>query len=265
MHNERSLVSLQIQNDESRKKQVEFQESTFDVIVIGSGPGGYVAAIRLGQLGKKTALIERDKIGGVCLNVGCIPSKALISASKLMKSAREAQKMGIEGQLTVNLPKLQGWKQSVVDRLTSGVEFLCKESGVNIIHGNATLVSTNQVEVKNGDERKTIRFNDAIIATGTSPIELPLVRFDGKRVISSTESLSLLEPPKTLTIIGGGVIGLEIGMAYSNLFGTKLVIIELLDQLLPGTDMELVNVLYRSLQKIGAEIHTKSRVISGKS
>ena len=237
-----------------------------DAVVIGSGPGGYHAAIRLGQLGKRTAMIEKDKVGGVCLNVGCIPSKALITAGKLVKNTREAKKMGIDAKLEVDISKLQEWKQGVVHRLTSGVEFLCKQNHVEIIQGYAKFISPNEIEVMQESPRQNSRisFKDAIVATGASSIELPNLKYDGKRIISSTEALDLREVPKKMLLVGGGVIGLEIGMAYANLFGTELTIVELLDQLLPGTDIELVNLVSKQLGKLGAKINTKSKVISGK-
>jgi len=233
-----------------------------DVAVIGSGPGGYVCAIRLGQLGKKVALIEKERIGGVCLNVGCIPSKALITASKLVKNARNANKMGINADVSVDIAKLQQWKQSVVDRLTSGVALLCKANGVQILKGNAMLHSPKVISVtdETSQESTTVKCQDVVIATGSSSIELPNIKYDGKRIISSTEALSLSEPPKRMLIVGGGAIGLEIGMAYANLFGTELVIVELLDQLLPGVDLELVNTVTRSLQRMNAKIYVKSKV-----
>lgn len=235
-----------------------------EVAVIGSGPGGYTAAIRLGQLGKNVVLIEKDRIGGVCLNIGCIPSKALITVSKLVKNVRESEKMGITAGISIDIAKLQAWKLGVVNRLTSGVEFLCKQNRVQIVRGNATFQTPNQILVRaNKDGRDvTVSFKNAIIATGTSPIELPSVKFDGKRILSSTEALELTSPPKSILLIGGGVIGLEIGMAYANLFGTKLTIVELLDQLLPGTDLDLVEPVKRNLDKLGAKIYLKSKVKS---
>jgi dihydrolipoamide dehydrogenase len=239
------------------------QNPTSDVVVIGSGPGGYVAAIRLAQLGKSVTLVEKDKIGGVCLNVGCIPSKALITASKLVKNARNASKMGIDAAVAVNITKLQEWKQGVVGKLTGGVSQLLKSYKVKILKGNARFLSPASLEIESsGNQRINLQFNQVIIATGSSPIEIPSAKFDGKRIITSTEALSLSEPPKRLLIVGGGVIGLEIGMAYANLFGTELTIVELFDQLLPGVDLELVNIVSRSLQKLNAKVYLKSRVKS---
>ncbi len=234
-----------------------------DSVVIGAGPGGYVAAIRLGQLGKSVALVENERLGGVCLNVGCIPSKALISASKLVKKARNASKMGIDAEVTVNLAKLQDWKQSVVDRLSNGVGILCRANNVEVMNGTARIVSPNEIELESSDKsrgRTTIKCHNIIVATGSSSIELPNLKFDGKRILTSTEALELKESPKKMLIVGGGVIGLEIGMAYANLFGTELTIVELMDQLLPGLDLELVNVVSSNLQRLGAKIFVKSKV-----
>ena len=203
------------------------------VVVIGSGPGGYVAAIRLAQLGKSVIVVEKEKIGGVCLNVGCIPSKAIISAGKLAKNARNGSTMGIEANVSVNITKLQEWKQTVVGKLTGGVSQLLKSYKVRVVQGSARFLSPTKIAVEqpSGQVLKTITidFEQAIVATGSSPIEIPSLRFDGKRIISSTEALSLTVPPNKLLIVGGGVIGLEIGMAYANLFGTELTIVELFE------------------------------------
>src|SRR5579875_2294024 len=239
--------------------QAQANGGSFDAIVIGGGPGGYVCAIRLGQLGKRVALVEREKLGGVCLNVGCIPSKALIYASKLVKQARGAGVMGITADVSVDVQKLQQWKQRVVDRLTSGVALLCRANNVQTFFGNARIEAEGQVLVSGSDGNKTLLCKAIVIATGSRSIELPNARFDGRRIVSSTEALSLETPPKKMLIVGGGVIGLEIGMAYANLFGTELTIVELLNQLLPGVDLELVSLVTRNLQKLNAKIYLKSK------
>ncbi|MCL4518048.1 MAG: FAD-dependent oxidoreductase, partial [Thaumarchaeota archaeon] len=158
-----------------------------DIVVIGAGIGGYTAAIRLGQLGKNVVLVEKDKIGGVCLNVGCIPSKALITASKLAKNARNAGKMGIDATIKVDIKRLQEWKQNAVNRLTGGVSLLCKANKVQVVSGSARLVNPNLVEVSSDavTAPRSIECNSVIIATGSSSIELPNLKFDGQRIITS--------------------------------------------------------------------------------
>lgn len=249
----------------TNSQERQHSSETFDTVVIGSGPGGYVCAIRLGQLGKKIALVEREKIGGVCLNVGCIPSKALITASKFVKNARSAGKMGISVDLKIDLSKLQSWKQSAVDRLTNGVALLCKSNNVKVIQGDATVESNNSIIVTGASQSLKLNCSSIVLATGSSPIEIPSAKFDGKRILSSTEALGLSEPPKKLLIVGGGVIGLEIGMAFANLFGTELTIVELLDQLLPGVDLDLVNLVARNLQKMNSKVYLRSRLVSATS
>jgi len=230
-----------------------------EAVVLGSGPGGYVAAIRLGQLGKETILIERDKIGGVCLNVGCIPSKALIRVAKLKKRLESARQIGMEvSDLRIDLPKVQAWKQSVVDRLTSGVEYLCKGNNVKIIKGEGAFKGPHEIEVKTDSGLETIETENTIIATGARAAEIPGFKFDGQHVITSTEALELKEVPKNFVVIGGGVTGLEMATMYAQ-FGSKVTVIEMLDQLLPGVDVELVRVVERALRKLGVEYHIKSR------
>jgi dihydrolipoamide dehydrogenase len=230
-----------------------------EAVVLGAGPGGYVAAIRLGQLGKETILIEKDQLGGVCVNIGCIPSKALIRVAKLKKRIEAAKQIGLEvSGLKVDFPKVQAWKQSVVDKLTSGVEYLCKGNNVKIIKGAGTFKGPTQLEVKTATGTESIETKNVVIAAGSRYYDLPTFRFDGTRIISSTEALSLQEVPKNLVIIGGGVTGLEMGTMYAQL-GSKVTIIEMLEQLLPGTDISLVRVVERSLRKLGVDYHVKSK------
>ncbi len=231
-----------------------------DVVVIGGGPGGYPAAIRAAQLGKKVLLVERHKLGGECLNYGCIPSKALIHASSLLKEIERAKEWGIDvGPARVDMARLQAWKQSVVDRLVNGVAVLEKGNGVEVAFAGASFLDAKNVRLRSPDgHTEDVEFGDAIVATGGRPTDLPEFRFDGKRVISTKEALELAAVPKTLLVIGGGISGLEIGTFYAKL-GAKVVVIELLEQLLPGMDPELVRVVERHLRKLGVEYHTKSQ------
>jgi len=221
-----------------------------------------VAAIRLGQLGKETILVEKDSLGGVCLNIGCIPSKALIRVAKLKKRLEAADQIGVEvSGFKVDLPKVQAWKQSVVNKLTSGVEYLCKSHNVKIVKGEGKFKGPHELEVKTGTGVETIETKDTVIATGSRPFELPTFRFDGTRIITSTEALALQEVPKNFVVIGGGVTGLEMGTMYAEL-GSKVTVIEMLDQLLPGTDIELVRIVERSFRRLGIDYHVKSKANS---
>jgi dihydrolipoamide dehydrogenase len=228
-------------------------------LVMGAGFGGYVAAIRLRQLGQEVLLVENQFLGGVCLNVGCIPSKTIVRAAKLLKEIRRVGDFGIEtSQPKVNLQKLQAWKTNVVDKLRSGVAYLCKGNNVSLVYGEARFQGPHQVEVRTEHEVRNFAADNIIIATGSRQIELPSFKFDGNFVITTTEALSLSEVPKNFIIIGGGVSGLELGNAYAR-FGSHVTIIEMLDQLLPGVDNELVRVVERSLRKLGVETHVKAR------
>ncbi len=228
----------------------------FDLVVIGAGPGGYVAAIRAGQLGLKTAVVERDRIGGVCLNYGCIPSKSLIYASGLYEKIAHADAMGftVGGGVTVDGAKLQAWKSGIVKRLTTGVGFLLNKTGVTVIQGTAKFTGPNAMSVSGTDGKaQTVQFGAAIVATGARPIALPPFPVDGKLVVTSKEALEVATVPQDLVVIGGGVIGLEMGMVFLKL-GSRLTVVELTDSLLPGTDPEAVRALERSLSKRGATI-----------
>ncbi len=230
-----------------------------DVLVIGGGPGGYPAAIRAAQLGKKVLLVERDRLGGECLNYGCIPSKALIHSANLVHHARKAEEFGIDiPDVHVDMKRLQGWKAGVVERLTSGVGVLCKGNGVEVVLGEAAFTSPGEARVTTSGGEETVAFANAIVATGGRPTDLPAFRFDRKRVISTKEALELEEVPKRLLVIGGGVSGLEIGTFYAKL-GSTVTVVELMDQLLPGVDPEIVRVVGRGLKKLGVTFHTRSQ------
>lgn len=237
----------------------------YEAIVIGGGPGGYVAAIRLGQLGVKTLCVEKEAMGGVCLNWGCIPSKALIAAANFANKIRNAEHMGITVKdLQVDVAKMQQWKEGIVKKLTSGVTSLVKSNGGDIAMGTAVITDPNTVEVTGADGKKeTYKATKGIIvATGTDMIQIPGFEPDGNVVITAREAVSLQKAPASMVLIGGGVIGLELGMVYQKL-GTKITVVELLDQLLPGTDPDLVRVVQKHLKKgEPADIHLKSKAVS---
>ena len=227
----------------------------FDLVVIGAGPGGYVAAIRAGQLGLKTAVVERDRVGGVCLNYGCIPSKSLIHASGLFEKIQHADAYGfLVGAPKLDGKKLQEWKSGIVKRLTTGVGFLLAKNGVTVIAGTATFTGAHTMTVKSADGKSDVlEFGKAIVATGARPVALPTFPVDGKVVMTSKEILDVDHVPEHLVVIGGGVIGLEMGMVFLKL-GSKLTVVELTDALLPGVDPEAVKVLEKSLAKRGATV-----------
>lgn len=234
---------------------------TFDAIVIGAGPGGYPCAIRLAQEGKKVAIVEKDKWGGVCLNVGCIPSKALIHASSQFYKTKHLEEMGI----TVSAPKLdmekmQEWKGGVVKQLTQGVSGLLKMNGVTAVSGSAVFKDAHTLEVTGAAGKETITAKDIVIATGSRVMEIPILKFNGKNVLDSTQALELKKLPKQLLVIGGGFIGLEIGMAYAKL-GSKVTIVEALEQLLATVEKELVQVVEKKMRELGMTVLTSTKAL----
>jgi len=234
-----------------------------DVVIIGSGPGGYVAAIRAGQLGLKTAIIEKDKeLGGTCLNVGCIPSKALLTSSDhFMFAKKEAAKHGIIIEnATVDLNKMQQRKDKVVRTMNSGVRALMKTNKVATFEGLGTITAPVKVSVKGSDgNTQEIETKNIIIATGSAPAELPFAKFDGETIVSSTEALTLTEPPKKFLVIGAGAIGLELGSVWNRL-GSEVTILEFLPRIAIGFDLELSNLLQRSLTAQGITFHLEAKV-----
>ncbi len=234
----------------------------FDSVVIGAGPGGYVSSIRLAQLGKKVAIIEKNKLGGECLNYGCIPSKALIFASSLYEKIKKGETFGIETSgVHINLVKLQAFRASLISKLTQGIGFLLKQNKVEIILGEASFESSNSLSIKSAQGTQKIEADHFVIATGSSPVEISGFEFDGSFVIGSKEALELSQLPKSFLVLGGGVIGLELGTYFAKL-GTKVTVIEMMDQLLPGTDKELVSVVERELKKRGMDIFVSSKAKS---
>ncbi len=236
----------------------------YDVAVIGAGPGGYVAAIRAGQLGLKTVIINDSELGGVCLNWGCIPSKAIITTGKQVKTAKKGGR-GIDfGDVKVDMPAVIKHKDGVVKQLTQGVGGLLKGNKVEILQGRATFTGKDSLSVEAGGKKQQIKAKNVIVATGSSTIEIPGFKFDEKRILSSTGALELQEVPKHLVVIGGGVIGLELACAYSNLGAEQITVIEMMDQLVPGVDVEVAKTLQRQLKKKGFDIRLGARAKEAK-
>jgi dihydrolipoamide dehydrogenase len=235
----------------------------FDVIIIGSGPGGYVAAIRAGQLGLKTAIVEKDKeLGGTCLNIGCIPSKALLTSSDHFSFAKkEASKHGIViDNVTVDIGKMLQRKDKVVKTLTGGVRALMKTNKVTTLEGMGTITAPGKVSVKSSNgETQEVEATHIIIATGSVPVELPFAKFDGKTIVSSTEALSFTAPPAKLLVIGAGAIGLELGSVWARL-GSEVTVLEFLPRIALGFDLELSNLLQRALTAQGMTFHLETKV-----
>ena len=237
--------------------------SNFDVVVIGSGPGGYVSAIRCAQLGFKTALIEKyDTLGVTCLNVGCIPSKALLDSSEhYFKARKEFEEHGIlTGKLSVDFKKMVERKSTVVDLTVKGIDFLMKKNNITILRGVGSFETANKVNITDKDGKKSqVETKYVIIATGSKPASLPFIKIDKERIITSTEGLKLPEVPKTMLVIGGGIIGLELGSVYNRL-GSKVTVIEYADKIGGTMDSEICKELQRVLKKQGMDIQTSMKV-----
>jgi dihydrolipoamide dehydrogenase len=240
-------------------------ERQFDVAIIGGGPGGYVAAIRASQLGLKTAVIERDKLGGVCLNWGCIPTKALLKNAEILNNFHHAAEWGITYKdLTVDFGKVIKRSRGVADINSKGVEFLMKKNKIDVISGSGKLLGKGKIEVsKDGKAVETVSARHIIVATGARPRTLPGVTIDGKKVISSTEAMMLPEAPKSMIVIGAGAIGVEFAYFY-NAFGTKVTIVEMLPNVLPIEDKESSKAVERSFKKAGMEVLTETKTESVK-
>jgi len=237
-------------------------ESKFDVIVIGGGPGGYVAAIKSAKEGFKTAVVEDIRVGGTCLNRGCIPAKAMIHASHLYREAKEASRFGVHcADVTYNYEEILTYKESTTDKLVSGVEQLLKANGVTQLAGHGTLEEGNKVSVKCGEEVNVYEADKVIIATGSKPVILPLPGMDLANVLTSDELFQLREVPESLAIIGGGVISVEFASVFAAL-GSKVTIVEAMPRLLPNMDKEISQNLKMILKKRGVDSHTGASVKS---
>ena len=244
--------------------------SLYDVAIIGSGPGGYVAAIRCAQLGMKTAIIEKySTLGGTCLNVGCIPSKALLDSSHHYEDAiKHFEDHGIEipGEIKLNLEKMIARKQNVVDMTTKGIEFLMNKNKIDVFQGVGSFKDATHINIKKSDGKtETIEAKNTIIATGSKPSSLPFIKLDKERIITSTEALKLKEVPKHMIVIGGGVIGLELGQVYKRL-GAEVTVVEFMDRIIPGMDGALSKELMKVMkkQKVSFELSHKVKSVERK-
>ncbi|PKL94681.1 MAG: dihydrolipoyl dehydrogenase [Gammaproteobacteria bacterium HGW-Gammaproteobacteria-8] len=233
----------------------------FDLVVLGAGPGGYTAAFRAADLGLKVALIERyESLGGVCLNVGCIPSKALLHVGQVIDSAAHLAEHGIAfGKPEIDLDKLRGFKQAAVDKLTGGLAGMANKRKVEVITGTAGFSGSHEITVERGGESRTVSFAQCIIAAGSRVVKIPGIPWDDPRVMDSTGALELKEVPQRLLIIGGGIIGLEMACVYHAL-GSSITVVEMMDQLMPGADPDLVKPLRQQLEKRGVTFHLKTKV-----
>src|SRR4051812_41209706 len=235
-------------------------EAHFDLVVIGAGPGGYVAAIRAAQLGMKTACVEREYLVGTCLNVGCIPSKALLDSSERYYAAKnQFARHGIKvGDLSIDLPTMMSRKADVVAKLTGGVGMLFKKNKVEHLKGQGLITAPDTVQVTSADgATRTVKAKRILIATGSAPIEIPGLKFDGKNILSSTHALALDQIPKKMIVVGGGYIGVEMGSVWSRL-GTEVLVIEFLDRILPPSDTEMAMALQRLLEKQGLKFRFRT-------
>jgi dihydrolipoamide dehydrogenase len=231
-----------------------------DLLVIGGGPGGYSAALRAAATGRTVTLVERDRLGGVCLNIGCIPSKALIHVADTVALPDETGTIGVDLQASVDLDRAQAWIGDVVGRLTGGVEQLLRDAGVTVATGTARFATARRVAVTRGDDANFYEFKSVVLATGSRTVELPGLPFDGERIIDSTAALALRRVPSRLTVVGGGYIGVELGGAFAKL-GADVTIVELADQLLPGMPLGLARTLERALRARGVTIRLGAKVL----
>ena len=256
---------IEPETEDEQDEESSNSEAEYDLAVIGAGPGGYAAAFRASDLGLKVALIDRNPVlGGVCLNVGCIPSKAFLHAAKVIEDSNEASKAGIHFKdLKIDLEKMKDWKDGIIDGLTSGLKNLAKQRQVDCYQGDASFISNQQLQISSADKKQQITFKYAIIAVGSEPASLDFMPNDS-RVIDSTGALDPESIPKKILIIGGGIIGLEMATIYSAL-GSRVTVVELMEELMTGTDKDLVKPLERYLSERCEDIYKSTKVISAQA
>ncbi|MET0635131.1 MAG: dihydrolipoyl dehydrogenase [Chitinophagaceae bacterium] len=233
----------------------------YDVVVLGSGPGGYVAAIRASQLGFKTAIIEKESLGGICLNWGCIPTKALLRSAQVVNDIKHAESYGIEATGTPNFDAIIKRSRGVADKMSKGVTFLMKKNKIDVVMGFGKLVANGKIEVEKDGQKTTVEGKHIIIATGGRSRELPSLKQDGKKIIGYREAMSLPKQPKSIIVVGSGAIGVEFGYFYNSI-GTKVTIVEFLPKVVPVEDEEISKELEKNLKKQGIDILTNSEVTS---
>ncbi len=260
-------VDMSSDEDESsgQSQSIKNDQNQTGLVVIGAGPGGYTAAFRASDLGLDVTLIEKHtNLGGVCLNVGCIPSKTLLHAAKIINDSKEAKTLGLNfGEPEIELEKMKDWKNQVISGLTQGLQSLSKKRNINVIQGIASFTSANTVKITNGKDEQTLSFEQCIIAVGSNPATLPFLP-DDPRIIDSTDALELSTIPNKMLIIGGGIIGLEMATIYASL-GSSVSIVELTETLMPGTDRDLVKPLEKHLKKVCDHIYKSVEVSSATS
>ncbi len=258
---QRPLPGGEVKNGTGRKADIECR-----MLVLGAGPGGYTAAFRSADLGLDTVLVERyAALGGVCLNVGCIPSKALLHAAAVIDEAAQAKEYGIDfGAPKIGLDALRGYKEKVVGQLTKGLAGMSKQRKVRVVQGSGRFVSPNEIEVRSETGTQLIRFEQCIIAAGSQPVKLPAFPWDDPRVMDSTDALELKDIPKNLLVVGGGIIGLEMATVYRAL-GSAVTVVEFMDQIMPGTDTDLIKPLADRMKKQGVAIHLKTKVTEARA
>ncbi len=238
----------------------------YDIAIIGSGPGGYVAAIRAAQLKMKVALIERDRLGGVCLNWGCIPTKALLKSAEVLQEIKQAKSYGLKvSEVSADFEQIIKRSRRVADMNSKGVEFLMKKNGIDVINGSARFKAADTLTVQTADgNTQQVKAKHIIIATGGRPRSIPGIEIDGETIISSKEAMTLQQQPQSLAVIGAGAIGVEFAYFYASI-GTKVTIVEMLDSLLPLEDREITEILVKSFKKLGIKVYTAAKVQSIKT